>query len=316
MLIVNKTDADTDIEVVLSQYEAISRPFQICQLSEKGIWIVNNQYVVKRIRKPNVANNVCIIIDSLDKTGVHIGKYICTKKRQKYFHGTIGDFIVTEYIKGKQFDINQALNEKDCFGKTIGYCLARLHYSFTLIKTGFFNKANTMLEYDEAISFLNNNEIMIPDNIKNECESFKAIYKCLPRQIIHRDIHLNNIIVGNHNNIYFLDFDSCENNVRIYDIAYFGVTLLDAVYDKTIIKQWWHLYSFFLQGYFNENKLSQVELDSIWKMFVVLQICFIKYYFEIDNNVNNANFRLNKLIYIYNHKSIFMQYNITCLIQD
>lgn len=63
------------------------------------------------------------------------------------------------------------------------------------------------------------------------------------------------------------------------------------------------LYGSFLHGYCHENELSKNEINSIWKMFLILQICFIKYYLEIDNNAYNTNMRLNKLIYMYNHRN-------------
>ena len=301
LTIENKTD--TDIEMALEQYDAISPPYHFRQLSKKGVWIINDQYIVKHIRKTHTANNICIILDSIKDTYTHIGKYVCTKNGQAFFHGMNDDFIVTEFIKGQPFNINQVLNEKDVLGKTIGYSLAKLHYSFTKIMKGNFNIANTMSEYDEAIRFLYKNNIIVPDYIKNECEIFKEIYKCLPRQIVHRDIHLGNIIIDDHYNVFFLDFDSSENNVRIFDIAYFGMSLLDAIDNKTKLRQWWSLYGYFLQGYFNGNPLNQKELSSIWNMFIVLQICFIKYFFKIDNNIKNANSRLDKLIYIYNHRN-------------
>ncbi len=188
--------SDAEIEIVLEKYDAISRPYQICQLSKKGVWVVNNQFVVKHIRKTNFTNNICLIFDSLNAMGIHIGNYIRTSNGQAFSQGKTSVFMVTKYIEGKQFDIENALREKAVLGKTIGNSLAKLHFSFNLIKKGSFEKANTMNEYDEAIRYLHSNNIIIPSHIINECESFKTIYNYLPRQIIHRDIHLNNLIIA------------------------------------------------------------------------------------------------------------------------
>jgi len=298
--------SDKTIEIVLEQYETIRRPYHIHRLTNKGVWVVNSQYVVKQIKNKNIANNICIILEALYSNGFLIVPNISVSKEQAFFHGSIGNFIIYKYIQGRAFKTEEVLKYGDYFGNIIGCGLSKLHTSFASIGKGRFENADTMLEYDEAIQFLFDKNLIIPIHIIDECELFKAIYKSLPRQLIHRDIHLKNIILDGKFDVHFIDFDSCEINIRIYDLAYFGVTLLESINNIDELKRWQDLFVYFFHGYYQDNKLNQVEVYSIWKMFFVLQICFIRYYFEKDNNRKDAEKRINKLVYVYNHRCDFL----------
>lgn len=292
--------SNKELEIVLQQYGVISSPYQIRQLSKKGIWVVNEQFVVKQLKNKAIASNTCNILDLLNKDNLIIGKHIYTSNGQAFVHCMKGDFIIKEFTRGKSFKIEEALRQCDTFGYKTGSALASLHSSFAVNVDGKFEVADTMLEYDEAIRFLYDKNILIPVQIVEECELFKSTYHRLPKQIIHRDIHLGNIIIDDSFDVHFVDFDSCEINTRIFDLAYFGMSSLDYINDNSDLRRWQVLFAFFLQGYYDQIKLNQEEIVSIWKMILVLQICFIRYFFEKDNKIEA---RISKLEYVYNHRN-------------
>ena len=60
----------------------------------------------------------------------------------------------------------------------------------------------------------------------------KRITKKLPRQIIHRDFHGQNIIFNNGRLDGYTDFDLNEKNARLYDLCYLCTGALASGFDN------------------------------------------------------------------------------------
>ena len=80
--------------------------------------------------------------------------------------------------------------------------------------------------------------------------AFESVYKTLPRQIIHRDMHPGKLLFDKGVFTGYLDFDLSQSNARIFDIVYLGCGLLvDNYKDETRLGQWCDIFAGIIQGY-------------------------------------------------------------------
>lgn len=66
---------------------------------------------------------------------------------------------------------------------------------------------------------------------KNFCKAVQKLaehYEELPRQLIHRDVHLGNFLFDQGTFSGYIDFDLSQRNIRVFDLCYFLAGLLAA----------------------------------------------------------------------------------------
>ena len=96
-------------------------------------------------------------------------------------------------------------------------------------------------------------------------ENFGKLIQTLPKQVIHRDPNLGNIIVGN-NRWGFIDFELCERNVRIFDPCYAATAILSESFEagnETKLWKWLQIYKNIIYGYDTVVKLTEEEKEAI-----------------------------------------------------
>ena len=123
----------------------------------------------------------------------------------------------------------------------------------------------------------------------------------LPRQIIHRDMHGENMIFEESNFKGFIDFDLSQINARIYDPCYMCTAALSTVFDKEEITKW-PLFAYqIVKGYDDIIQLTDIEKQSIKPMMILNEIImtafFYKYgYQEIAHTNLKMALYINKVI--------------------
>ena len=105
----------------------------------------------------------------------------------------------------------------------IGKVIARLHNAFRICqdKISVYDN-NFYKEIDGWVSqtFRDKNITSVPTEILEECVSkLKNIYPKLPRQLIHRDTHMENMLFENNILTGYIDFDLSQINARIFDLC-------------------------------------------------------------------------------------------------
>ena len=156
-----------------------------------------------------------------------------------------------------------------------------------------------MLEDNNFVSELegwikSNLEKYVPDSytysIFNECISeLKCIYASLERHLIHRDMHLGNLLFTNYEITGYIDFDLTQVNARIFDIAYFIVYwIVDELNNEEFLNNWKQTIQFVLRGYQQEqnHKLSETAINATVIMMCCIEILFVAFFNGINDSIN------------------------------
>lgn len=142
------------------------------------------------------------------------------------------------------------------------------------------------------------------DNFKSTIQGIKtkitSIIGKLPIQLIHRDPHPQNMIFQAGKWKGFIDFDLCCKGHRTFDSSYILTgLLLEGFQSASNRKKWLDLVNPIISGYEEVNKLTIEEKDSIWYIFLSIQLISSAYFFDV-NNENLAHQNLDAFYWIYN----------------
>ena len=107
---------------------------------------------------------------------------------------------------------------------------------------------------------------------------FANLYPNLPRQIIHRDLNLSNIIRTD-DRWGFVDFELAERNVRIYDPCYAATAVLSETFGKDNGK-WLGIYRDIIWGYDSVAKLTEAERIAIPYIILANQFVCVAWFAE------------------------------------
>ncbi|BCC24108.1 hypothetical protein BCM0079_2701 [Bacillus cereus] len=113
---------------------------------------------------------------------------------------------------------------------------------------------------------------------------FKETVHPLRKQIIHRDMHLSNVIFKDNEFQGFIDFELLEINVRVFDLCYCCTSILSELYSDEVLRgKWQHIISTIFEGYNKQNILTREELQSIWYVMLSIQVIFITYFVQLKD---------------------------------
>lgn len=197
-------------------------------------------------------------------------------------------YILYPFLEGESFtDHYQGNAEEKAFlmGKVIGdlhYCLKDIDLpeveDMNLINKVTVDSKNTIKNHKKHFNY---------DFIIHIMETFKKeispVYNCLPKHIIHRDIHPGNILFKNNKLSGIVDFELVVKGVRIFDPCYCGTSILVGDFKKEENREKWiNLFKNILQGYQQKNQLTLEEKISLIDVLYSIQIIFMA--FSCNNN--------------------------------
>ncbi|WP_242272635.1 phosphotransferase enzyme family protein [Bacillus cereus group sp. BfR-BA-01310] len=245
----------------------------------------NKAYILKEkgsIKQLLVELNV---LEQLDEKGIRVQKLVKTKNDERYVFYKEKYYCLYEYVAGSVLEIKDTEKLKE-LGSTIGEELANLHQALNsvgnvseLIKRDLYK-----VLYEWAMPILEKNEQVQRDVIQqmnNLHKKFKEKVQLLPKQIIHRDMHLSNVIFQDNEFQGFIDFELLEENVRVFDLTYCFTSVLSELYmDETLRRNWLQIVRTIFEGYNKQNALTREEVQTIWYVMLSIQIIFITYFVQ------------------------------------
>ncbi|MED1559109.1 phosphotransferase enzyme family protein [Bacillus paramycoides] len=245
----------------------------------------NKAYILKEkgsIKQLLVELNV---LEQLDEKGIRVQKLVKTKNDERYVFYKEKYYCLYEYVAGSVLEIKDTEKLKE-LGSTIGEELANLHQALNsvgnvseLIKRDLYK-----VLYEWAMPILEKNEQVQRDVIQqmnNLHKKFKEKVQLLPKQIIHRDMHLSNVIFQDNEFQGFIDFELLEENVRVFDLSYCFTSVLSELYmDETLRRNWLQIVRTIFEGYNKQNALTREEVQTIWYVMLSIQIIFITYFVQ------------------------------------
>ncbi|WP_051623545.1 phosphotransferase enzyme family protein [Clostridium hydrogeniformans] len=278
---------------------------------ESHIWTVSEDYILKMTNSEYEIKNNVYISRLLLKAGIPTQKVVCTLDGESY--ASVGNRYYALFIKIKGEvlkDYYQGNYIKNGF--YLGECIAELHDGLRNIthelKENNSLWDNNMIEeldgwVEKEISryipkcTLNKEKLENFNRIRIELnENFKELYLKLPRQIIHRDIHGENMIFKDNNLVGYIDFDLTQINARIFDLCYLCTGALAKVFDEKDKREKWLDFSkAVINGYESKSEMTIEEKCSIKYMFYSIELIMIAFfardgYTELaENNIKMIN---------------------------
>ncbi|MBH0346170.1 phosphotransferase enzyme family protein [Bacillus sp. BD59S] len=248
----------------------------------------NKSYILKEkgsIKQLLVEINA---LEQLEEKGVKVQKLVKTSNSEKYVVYKERYYCLYEYVVGSVLEIKDPENLKN-LGSLIGEEIANLHQALNSVNSNneLAKRDLYKLVYEWALPNLEKNEHVHQDVIRkmNQIHTdFKEKVHPLRKQIIHRDMHLSNVIFKDNEFQGFIDFELVESNLRLFDLCYCCTSILSELYsDEALREKWKHIISKIFEGYNKQNSLTKEELQSIWYVMLSIQAIFIAYFVQLKD---------------------------------
>ncbi len=120
--------------------------------------------------------------------------------------------------------------------------------------------------------------------IEEAIRQLAEVYRELPKQLIHRDVHLGNFLFEDKQFTGYIDFDLSQSNIRIFDICYFllGIRTKE---DSNRVNQedWFRIVGQVIEGYDSLIQLEEVERHSFACVMKNIELLFVAYFLGIGD---------------------------------
>ncbi len=250
------------------------------------LWELDKRYILKCVSDQHIILKLNIYVE-LKALGIPVPEIIQTNDNQVFFRDESNYYFIYRKIEGTHIDAKTFI-ETPQIATNVGTVIGNLHLAFNdLEHQSSFENANLV---DEMNGWIRENITKLPEEryaykYFDTCvDKLTAIYDTLNRQIIHRDLHLENLLFMDDKVTGYIDFDLTQINVRIFDIAYFLINFMVGKTDDPVyIEKWKEAVAHFLKGYQQVNALSTFELHAIHTMMCCIELLFVAFFHQYDN---------------------------------
>lgn len=202
---------------------------------------------------------------------LHEGKVYCL------YPWLPGDVIADHYA-------GDAAGRAKAFGKAIGFlhtCLLKCD------STNGFRELKLIEQLQEwAIPSVRRNRTMVDGStIERIWEAvgpeLSSLYSELPKQLIHRDAHPDNMLFDAGSLTGFIDFEMVVRGPRIFDLCYCGTSILVAGFqDSSKVEKWPGLFRSLVEGYQEAYPLTTPEHRALYGVLVAIELLFVAFSLE------------------------------------
>ncbi|MBR3843289.1 MAG: helix-turn-helix domain-containing protein [Christensenellaceae bacterium] len=240
----------------------------------ENAFYVSEEYVLKLSRNKGSLKKHNDLAEALAAEGLLSAEAIPADNGENILQDGELYYSLQKRLPGKQLTAKEICSEpENAFH--IGKAIGKLHLA--LKKLHFEAEDFPLFERVSAWAMPNSSKIIsIPKDLQEEYLSgFGSLYPMLPRQLIHRDPNLGNIIFSG-NEAGFIDFELSERNIRLFDPCYAATSILIELWNKTEAEKheiWPDIFAHLIQGYDSIMHLTAEEKEAL--PYVVLSIQFI-----------------------------------------
>ncbi|KEK23129.1 phosphotransferase enzyme family protein [Bacillus gaemokensis] len=247
--------------------------------------IRNKQYILKEKGSIKQLLAEINVLNQLAQKGIKVQRLLKTRGNESYILKDDKYYCMYEYVEGNVVEVKRVENLK-VLSNTIGNEVAKLHqvlcssnHAGKFVERNFYN-----VIYEWATPILKSSEQVHPELIQTMDQlqkDFKDYVTLLPRQLIHRDMHLSNLIFKENEFQGFIDFELAEINVRVFDLCYCFTSILSELFsDEQLRSNWLHIVGNIFEGYHKQNPLTEAEIQAIWYVMLGIQVIFITYFVQ------------------------------------
>jgi Ser/Thr protein kinase RdoA (MazF antagonist) len=116
---------------------------------------------------------------------------------------------------------------------------------------------------------------------------FVPLHDGLPKQLIHRDAHIYNMLFDEGKLTGFLDFEMAVRGLPLFDVCYCaGSILVDGFEDAEKAQKWPALFRSIVAGYETIRPLSLAERQAVYGVLVATQFLFIAFWLDRGDEGN------------------------------
>lgn len=280
---------------------------------ETHIWTINKKYILKASTNEREIINNILVVNLLNKVQIPTQRVIDTLIGQNYIKINGKYYALFLKIQGevlKNYFEGDFISRSKCMGKA----LAELHIGLNKITEEEKEKINILdndlicelfgwvddeLDKYLNISSLDDKELKtFKECIIEVKNNFPKVYKNLPRQVIHRDFHGENMIFEGDKLVGYIDFDLSQVNARLFDICYLLTGSLASIFNEIEMRdKWIKLARGIISGYESVSNLTEDEVISIKYMMYSIEMIMIAY-FAKDGYEELANYNIRIVNYL------------------
>ena len=269
-----------EIKEILTVF-GISKSKNIEQIHANA-WNIDDKYILKKSFNQDELKKSARLGDLLHSENIAVPEYLKADDGKTCVQMDDSYYVLMKKINGQHFDafVGDAFKN----GVLLGGLVANLHMALKNIEEKVeCCDADYMADfYNYIMKNLNAKSIVVESEIVDYCYNFDLLYKTLPRQLIHRDLHCANMLFEDECFAAFLDFDMSQKNIRLHDICYLGATLLvDNYRDEARVHIWCDIFLGILKGYNKKISLTENEICAIPYTFVFIEMIFAAFFAEI-----------------------------------
>lgn len=270
------------VKELMKEWNINGEPCQIYHTT----WDINEQYVLKVYENPTTLQRNISMMQILRKVGIPVPEIVPLPDGREFMEWEGAYYLLTTRLKGKNI-----VNPKVCEDKwflDFGTILAKLHMGFLECEKNISYWNNSMLEEMKGwvIRDLHkyNRDYFIWAEIEASIQALEETYEFLPKQLIHRDVHLGNFLFDNGMFSGYIDFDLSQSNIRIFDICYFLLGILLKGDNNNVREdKWYSVASKVVEGYHALTPLSVKEKEAIPCVMKNIELLFVAYFLGIGD---------------------------------
>ncbi len=243
---------------------------------------IGERYVLKFTDDRKKLESNIRLARALDAAGLCAAPPIPTGEGKPYCTDDGIHFCLTKRLPGRQAATSDFYAEEGgSAARFIGEIIAQLHKTLSKLELPVFD-ADLLEAFGHALpkaqSILHADTTFCTE-LSSQLE---ALYKKLPRQIIHRDPNPGNII-SDGNAWGFIDFELSERNVRVFDPCYAATAILSESFSDTDEEQnekWFTVYRNIFAGYADTVKLTAEEWEAAPYILLANQVICVAWFSE------------------------------------
>lgn len=249
-----------------------------------AVWEIDGQYMLKSYENEDSIKRNAQMLTVLYGHGAPVAQVVPSLNEDTYVKADEKYWLMTTKLTGSHItDIRQA-----GMGYKMGQTIARLHVIFQKCEDEMDFENNSLL--DEMNGWINENLTAHDWTLINEQEFLTAVerlanvYRQLPKQLIHRDVHFGNFLFSHGEFSGYIDFDLSQKNIRVFDLAYFLAGLLTNENGSKLGEdEWLEIIRNVISGYESMLKLQRNEKDILVYVMECIELLFVAYFISIGN---------------------------------
>ncbi|MCM2676315.1 phosphotransferase enzyme family protein [Alkalicoccobacillus plakortidis] len=294
-----------EIQNITSSYNMKVRNVEA--LSERATLVSteeNEKFVLKRKQSLKTSESEYKLLKHLNRNNFRAQVPIANQSDESVVTYQNNYYVLYPYISGETFSSTESINNP-IVPKLLGSTIASLHDAMSSVSyaTDFPTKDLYQIVYGFAlkeIEKVDDSEILLSIYQQLERE-IKIISDTLPKQLIHRDAHIHNLLFKANQFRGMIDFDLVECNVRILDLCYCATSVLSEVfYQNHLREKWVRFVGELVAEYHQHNPLTPREKSSIWCVMLCIQSIFMAF-FSRDQELYTMNKEM--FLWIYENRS-------------